>query len=755
MAERVITTKAVLTADDETGSTFAQVLLRLKKIEETANQASGRVEGIGRAVSAAAQVQGKNVDAMQRALDQKERAYDARREAAAIRVAEREEASVRRQEAAIRRLEHAEIKSAERIAEAKRKAGFGHYALGTAAAYVGAHSVVHGISDAARSGGEYAHAMVGLKNAGRTPQEIEAIKAAAKRTVAEVPTSTYTGNLETVLETTGAFGKLDHALENLTFMQKAVSVLQSASAPGTTVKAEDVAYNVAKFAEIRGSAGDVKRMQKEYSEMMAGMVFTGGRFNPHEAFLFAQQTSSLLQNYDPYFLSHYLPGLATEMGGERAGTRANAWANVIQGKARDKRQASEWISLGLIHEDKVIEGSSGPISWESGAVKDTDLALRNPVEWSEKVLIPALTKKGIDVNNPLAVTKELNTLFRNSEANRFAAATTQALQLVRLHNDAANIDRTGNADEVYRRNLTEDPTVGLKALTASIDNLMTVVSAPAMAAAAKGLAGLAGGIETVSNALTDHPALALAGGAAAAGGALAGAGALAYNLANGFGLTSSAAALDESAVALTAAAARLGAAGAVDGGAGLLGAAGARGLAARSFVGMLGEALPWAIAGGAAIAGGVYLLRSIGPETRSRGRGAIAVKHRYSTQELPPGHWAYGGGRGAVRRYVVDDHALNDDFTLGSMGGFQTAPGTVVPTRRFGRPGSLGAAGGDVPSARQAPQSLRVTFDPAVLKVDVTASSELLRVAREAKEVTLAPRADSPGGVGETRTDQQ
>ena len=126
---------------------------------------------------------------------------------------------------------------------------------------------------------------------------------------------------------------------------------------------------------------------------------------------------------------------------------------------------------------------------------------------------------------------------------------------------------------------------------------MSAATAPGMPLAASSITNLAGAINAVSNAASDHPKIATAAGAAAAAGALAGAGALSYGIANGFGLGATAAALDTSAAALSAAAAELGAAG-VAGAAGKAAAGGAAEAAAGAAGGAAaGKASRWARAG--------------------------------------------------------------------------------------------------------------------------------------------------------------
>lgn len=466
-----------------------------------------------------------------------------------------------------------------------------------AAGYVSAHGIAHGIKETVAAGANYQHEVTGLQNAGRTPAELREIDEASKRAVTNVPTSTYTENLKVISETTGAFGSLEHALSNLEFMQKAASVVHSAAGDKVHEDAGEMGNKMARFFEMRGTAGDSKVFQQEASQMVRAMQFTRGTFNPSEMLNFGQQAKGALQNYNMDFLGSVVPSLVTEMGGDRAGTGANAWRNTLMGKVRDKKQTAEWVRLGLLDPSLVAEGKGGsPQSWRAGAVKDTDTALKNPLEWTEKVLIPALQAHGTNVDDPLDLSKALGTMFRNQNANQFAEQITQLRARSRLHKDQGLMGEVKPLDESYANNLKSDPTQAITALTASLDNLMTSASSPAMQSAAQGINWVAEALQSVSNWGKEHPVIATGAGVGAAAGGLGASGYLSYKLMTGFGLSTSATALDAAASALSSAAVELG-------GAGVANKAGDAAAAAAGGWGKAAAAIPYV--GAAVIIGGV------------------------------------------------------------------------------------------------------------------------------------------------------
>ncbi len=186
------------------------------------------------------------------------------------------------------------------------------------------------------------------------------------------------------------------------------------------------------------------------------------------------------------------------------------------------------------------------------------------------------------VTNREELTKYLATMFRNQNANMFANEIMQAQSRARLHKDEDLTNKIGTLEDIYSRDLWSDPTVAFGALKDSLENLAAVTSSPAMGTISTGLAGLAIGIDWIAGKLEAHPALAVGTGLTVGAAGLAGAGWLSYKVLNGFGLGTSAKALDGAAVELTRAAFALKEAGVVGGKGGVPAGAGVAGAEAEA-----------------------------------------------------------------------------------------------------------------------------------------------------------------------------
>ncbi len=432
----------------------------------------------------------------------------------------------------------AEHRAHERLVE-RQQHGIAHhgamnFALQSAAMAVSAHAIMHGVETVLEHGAEYQHRLVGLQNAGRTPAEVEAMNRASHAALRGVPTATLTGNLEILNETVGAFGSVEHAMEHLGFMAKSSAILHAVAGDKIGESAGAMGNSLAKFFEMRGTAGNGEVFEKEASEMMKSMIFTGGNVNPRELLNFAQQAKSSLQNYDLHFLSRVAPSLIGEVGGERAGTQANAFSSVILGKANDAKQAAAWVKYHLIDPAQMTGKGAQKTGWTGGAIYHTDEALKDPLSFGENYILPALRKAGVNVDNQLELTKVLGTLFRNVNSAAFANELWQKQNRQRLHKDDALISQVEDPDTIYKRLLKTDPTFAMTALKGAFDNLMTAVSSPVMGTAAGAISGLAEGLNILAIAAHDNPVTAVTTGLAAAAGSLYAAGRLSYGLINGF-----------------------------------------------------------------------------------------------------------------------------------------------------------------------------------------------------------------------------
>ncbi len=253
-----------------------------------------------------------------------------------------------------------------------------------------AGGVVFSVKHAFEGGEELAHEMQGLRNAGRSAEEVADGLREANAAIADMPTATLSNSIKLLNETTGAYGDYKHAVENLKFNSKLGDVLKN------TLGTEDPAHELGsliKALEIRGSASNPEKYRREAEKIGQAMVFYGGRLKAEEIHTFATNAPTAIKRLDEDFLTTTAPALIQEMGGQKAGTGLTAFRKVIQGGITDQEQAKAWVDLGMITGNAVKrDKKTGQIiGWRPGAMKDSAKAYANPLKFMEEDILPGLT----------------------------------------------------------------------------------------------------------------------------------------------------------------------------------------------------------------------------------------------------------------------------------------------------------------------------------------------------------------------------
>ena len=354
-------------------------------------------------------------------------------------------------------------------------------------------------------GAEYSHQVSMLRVAGRSVAEVSKGIAQAQRTMMEVPTSTLIDNLKILNETTLAYGNYGHALENLSFNQRMGGMLKLAL--GDKIGDEgEVFNNLIRAMELRGSALDPKRYQREAGKIFQAMMATGGVVNPEKLLGFVQTANPAVRGYSEDFFTRIVPSLIQEMGGERAGTALTAFNNQILGRVGvgGKTITQEWQRLGLVPANGTADNLS-KTGWTPGALKGTDLARSDPLAFVEKYLLPAMAAHGININDSNAVGLEAKKLFGRETAARIASTLLDPTQRMRLHKDQGLFAKALGPDAAYGQAMMNDPRMAAAATAASLKNLETVLGKAVTPQVITALQATAKAINWIAGAFDRHP----------------------------------------------------------------------------------------------------------------------------------------------------------------------------------------------------------------------------------------------------------
>ncbi|WP_198031768.1 hypothetical protein [Bradyrhizobium sp. Ec3.3] len=583
-------------------------------------------------------------------------------------------------------------------------------------------AILHGTKEAVKAGAEIQSEKVRMRAAGIPEADINRVTSEAPHLTAKYTNVKTSDALERFKELRSIVLHPDEAHELLPTAVAANSALNAMDKSGEAGHGLGFAF---KGAEILGRAQDPEKFRNYMDAVIKARQVMGDTVTAEGIYENAKYMRSSGAQLSDRYLTTTALSLAQEMGGSSAGVATDMFEKTVQGGLANRHAAAKaFVRYGLANEEDFEKTKTGELKGLKAGkhVKDWKNAMANPDQWVWGQLVPALEKAGI--TDPVEQIAEARKMFPGTSSDLVAKLITQKQSLqnhATLYGGAKGLDSA----ELNK----SDPFVALNSLTTSLSNLAGVLTQPAMKDIAGVLDGIASAFGNWQNQLSafnkEHPdAAKWIGGGAIAGGLVGGGYAtmsLFSGLMNGFGLGTSAVALDGSAAALTAAAAELSAA-AVSGK-----VANAASPAASAAVGGLwgagAAALPYLPAVGVLAAGaGAYWLAESANEAQGITRDSTRARMR--RQQAKYNWWG---------KYIGDDPF--------------SAP-ELSPTMTYGT-----GVGGDKMVQAQLTGSAEVHGET---KIVVEASSTLLDVVRQAENAVKLVgtlNANGPGSLGHSSPD--
>ncbi|MBI1214130.1 MAG: hypothetical protein GC190_21925 [Alphaproteobacteria bacterium] len=322
---------------------------------------------------------------------------------------------------------------------------------------------------------EYAHQLAQLNTVGMTHLEIVRATQAAWRTSYSTPTSTAAENLATIREFRGVFGKTGHAIENMPAIQRLQAVLTVLR--GGHSAAHDEAYIIARALETKGAIQHPAEFMTQANAIAKAMVAFGGKVTGTDFLGAFKYGRGATQWWSDDFAYTILPTLIQELKGAGGGGRGgpgsalmSAYAAVVGG-AVPQKALKVWQRLGLLDTSKVEWTHAGEAKGlRPGGIKGWEIFQRNPFEFAQKVLIPALHHAGITKDRDIAQT--LQYLFPKRNAG--FVMSQMVTQGWKFERDQRIIRGASNLS-AYQQLLNSDPLMAELALQKQWQNLMTAL----------------------------------------------------------------------------------------------------------------------------------------------------------------------------------------------------------------------------------------------------------------------------------------
>lgn len=442
-----------------------------------------------------------------------------------------------------------------------RQHGVVNLAATAAAGYVGVHGVIHTAERAAHAGAEVQRERVRLEAAGVPAAERQHITDESLKLAVEAKNVTQSSIMELWKEMRSVMTdphEVDHIIGP---MVKAKSILDAGDSSGTASHGLGL---LIKGAESIGAAKDPERFAHLLDGYVKAMQVMGKTITPEGIYEMQKYSKAAGARWSDRFILTTAQSLGQEMGGSTAGNSIQmAQKQIVGGMQNLHSKAKEFARIGLIDEKNLDYLKTGEVKGVKAgvkhAVKGDDLAATDLDKWVYTVLLPHLEKAGVKKEGDQLAWIQKN--FTSTAADVISKMVTQRESFeAHAHQYQA---ASGTKGQALNR---DDALTGLQSVSKSLETFAGVVTAPVMKDAAHGLDAIAGRIGSFSTSVEAfnkaHPDIAKYEGGAALGAGLAGAGAASAAvwklMSGGFGLKTSAVALDGSAAALSAAAIKLG-----------------------------------------------------------------------------------------------------------------------------------------------------------------------------------------------------
>jgi hypothetical protein len=470
---RIIEAKAVISAADQTGNVFDRLAAKIKGVEKTAkslgNIPAPKFTGDFSAEIKRLQLSEKQLQEMRmRQLQHMDALRAARPKAehwfrSVADWQSKEVAHWRRVRIATDEAAAAQQKFAER-----RNRLFG--AMGGGAARLAAMAGgAYAVARAGRAG--ITAAGVGQREsardylAGMTDEESKKIESAARASSGRYQSVDSSTMHERLRDTAMSMRSGDKAIELADTIAQGTTVLQSLKGKDKAIEEGRKFFSA---LDVLGKNIDPKEVKELWNGYIKALGVEGADMDLGGVLAFARQSRAAGGLLSNRFLMTTMPGLARDLGDAQLGTSLSSALNQNIGTRATKQALAGQKEFGLRD--------------EQGKFIQDRLAMSDPDRYAWEVLMPALKKKGVDVDDDLAVTKALTKVFSNRTVQDvFSKLINQRQQYQGKAEQYARAPGLSAAGPLMQK----DPFVAYEALFAQLRTLAS--QAPIMNAAAAAL----------------------------------------------------------------------------------------------------------------------------------------------------------------------------------------------------------------------------------------------------------------------------
>lgn len=356
--------------------------------------------------------------------------------------------------------------------------------------------MLYGGVNAARSGinasAEYQREIFRQENANIPKAEQLKIASEADRLTTLYPSAGLTDVMEMARQARNMMGTTDRGLAILPDLVRSLVALQTSkgvdTAPGELSELLRGIDNAGK--NVGGPLG-IKQTQEIIAGLVRASQIEGRELDVGSLWTFMRRAKIAGPGFSTEFLANIVPASIQDMTAPSAGTALSSGfqAFVIGSNAvASKKNLEEQERLGIRKDGKLV---------------NSQLMGENPYQWVKDVLLPALQKDGVDIDNDTALAESVAKLSRNTPATAMITKMMQQREqmdcLIQQYREAAGQDSADAA-------LGKDPFVAARGFTESLKEVATAIKG--MPEAVGILTSLTGGLQKFATALREQDGLA-------------------------------------------------------------------------------------------------------------------------------------------------------------------------------------------------------------------------------------------------------
>jgi hypothetical protein len=412
-------------------------------------------------------------------------------------------------------------RAATRMERATSMIGSGaKMAAGAAAAYGGSRAVSALAHETVKAASDRAHEQVRAAASGMSPQEVKEAGDLAAEVSHKYKSISETEIMHSARNIRSVVGSFEEATKIIDPLMRLRVVALGAHPEKAGELGEDF-DKLVKGMEIKGVTQDMPKFLHYMEGMAKAINVFGDTLRPtdyYEMFKYGRASTNALSDD---FMLKTAPTLAQELGGSSAGKALSSFHTQFVGGKMSNKAVEMLNDLGLIDPDKVIKTSTGNIKGvkPGGVIGGGYLTpgQEDPYQWVNKILIPAMQKKGLtteQINERLKGVAEPLLPKGASEQETIAAAASQtttaqmmtifATQQKRIEKDQHLVEHAEGL-EAADRFQRDDPKVIRKSIEAQTDNYLANTAGPFQPAVNGSMNWLASGLSYMSDRAKKDP----------------------------------------------------------------------------------------------------------------------------------------------------------------------------------------------------------------------------------------------------------